>query len=332
MKDRETAGRRRGCFKYGCFGCLGATGLFIVVIGAIAVLTLVLGPPDQEFVRPDIERTIPVSPAPSLESIIADDPGRRFPAELAPPPPLRPAQGRLVLDLLGANFEILPGEAGDPFRIEGEYNAGGFELLEEFQPQDEGPWTYRIKFGRSVSRLRMLFGDQHEKNRIRIIVPRGLPIILEGRLSTGFSRIELGGLWLTEVDLKAGLGEHEIRFSKPTPRPLQRFELEAKMGEFEVGELGNASPAAVTVNGTMGELRLDLHGAWKHDAEIRTRWRMGECVVRVPEGVAVETGGTGVSLGATDYAALRGLPPPPEGAPKLKLNLGGSMGEVRISR
>ena len=59
MADNGPGAQRRGCFKYGCFGCLGAIGLFILVVGGIAVMALVLGPPEQEFVQPEVTRRLP---------------------------------------------------------------------------------------------------------------------------------------------------------------------------------------------------------------------------------------------------------------------------------
>jgi hypothetical protein len=330
MRDQRASSQRKPYFKYGCFGCLGCLGISVLVVGGIALAALLLGPPEKNFVQPEIERVLPGS--------ASSDRGTEPPVgELTPPPPgeLTPppgVPGRIVLDLHGGEFQIVPGEPGQPVRIEGNYNAGGFELLEELDPQGQDGWTYSIAFSRGVSWVRMLYGDQHEENRIRITLPRGVPFYLEGQISTGVSNLELGGLSVLGVDLDLSMGDHSFGFDEPTPEPMEQLKLRARMGEFGVRQLGNASPARVHARGRMGEFQLDLRGPWQNDTEVTARWKMGEFVVRVPEGVRIDAESAGVFLGASDTRALRQLPEPPTGAPTMQLNLGGSMGEVRLAR
>ena len=176
----------------------------------------------------------------------------------------------------------------------------------------------------------MLHGDQHEGNRVRISLPRGLPFRLEGNVRSGVSRWELGGLWLVGSDLRIGTGEHRLVFSEPAPEPMGSFRLEARMGDFGVGRLGNASPSEVTIHGGMGEMSLDLRGEWRNDAEVVGRWRMGAFDVRVPPGVKIDADNATVFLGAADLSRLRRLADPEEEAPTLRLDLAGSMGEVVV--
>lgn len=316
----------RSYAKYGCFGCLGAAGLFVLVAGGIALLALLMGPPPQEFVDPGIARTLPV-PAGEPGSI-AQDRGAQLPGgELRP---LAPPPGRIDLRLSGGEFEIVAGEPGSPVTVGGRYNAGAFEITEELREQEDGGWTYLLRFRRSVNWMRMLYGDQHEGNRVRISLPRGVPFTLVGDVSTGISRWELGGLWLVGADLRVGTGEHRLGFDEPTPEPMGRFELEARMGEFGVSRLGNASPSAIAIRGGMGEMRLDLRGQWRNDTEVAGRWRMGPFEVRVPPDVKVETDNATVFMGAADISRLRRRPDPGEEAPTIRLDLAASMGELVV--
>lgn len=324
MAKRAAGGR--GCAKSGCFGCLGAAGLLVIVAGGIALIALLMGPPPQEFVDPGIARMLPV-PAGEPASI-APDRGTRLPGgELRPhgPPP-----GRIDLRLSGGEFEIVAGEPGSPVTVGGRYNAGAFEITEELREQEDGGWTYLLRFRRSVSWMRMLHGDQHEGNHVRITLPRGVAFTLVGDVGTGLSRWELGGLWLVGADLRIGTGDHRLAFDEPTPEPMGRFELEARMGEFDFSGLGNASPSAITIRGGMGEMRLDLRGQWRNDTEVAGRWRMGPLDVRVPRDVKVEADNNTVFMGAADLSGLRGLPDPGEGVPTMRLDLAVSMGELVV--
>lgn len=321
---------RRGCFKYGCFGCLGTIGLVIIVFGVIAAMALIMGPPEQDFVRPEMVRELPGTAA-SAAGGGADETSDR--GDEAPPLQLEElarTPGRVVLDLSGGQFEVVPGEPGEPVRVEGNYNAGAFELTERFEEEADGSWTWRVRFRRNVSWMRMLFGDQHEDNRVRIVLPRDVPFVLDGDIGMGVSRIDLGGLSLIAVDLDLGMGEHRVGFSEPTPSPLERFVVDAGMGEFDVDRLGHASPAEVRVTGRMGEFSLDLHGEWKNDAEITAGWRMGQCTVRLPSDVAVKSEGANVMMGGANLSGLRNRPDPPPGAPTLTIRVSGSMGELTV--
>jgi len=326
VAEREGGAKRRGCFKLGCFGCLGAAAFGIIVAGGIALLALLMGPPPQEFVDPSIRRELPAPPnAPESGS---SDRGAEFPAQGFQPPAQQP--GRVVLSLSGGEFDIQPGEPGSPVRVDGSYNAGAFEITEKLERDDEGGWTYRLRFRRRVSWMRMLYGNQHEGNQIRITLPRGVPFALEAEAGMGISRWELGGLWLLGADVRAGTGEHTFRFSEPTPEPIGRFEFESRMAQAGIEGLGNASPEQATIRGGMGEMLLDLRGQWRNDAEIVGRWKMGAFDVKVPENVRIESDGATIFMGGADLSGLRRLPTPEPGAPTIRLDLSGTMGELVV--
>lgn len=308
MAEQKTG--RRGCFKFGCLGCVGLVALLLIASGAVAVMAMMLGPPERHIVEADVTRRVPA-------------------AEIAVGSAL---PGRVVLDLSGAAFDIRPGKEGEPIRIEGSYNDGGFELIEEMQRDEGGGWTWTVRFRRNVSWVRMLHGDQHEENRLQINLPPNIPFRLEGEVSTGMSQIELGGLAVLAVDLDLGMGQHQLSFSEPLLVPMESFELDAGMGEFVIDGLGHASPAAVRIDGRMGELRVDLHGEWRNDATLRARWRMGACELRVPDNVQIDADDVNVFMGGVVMPGLRGRPQLPADAPTLKLDLVTTMGEVRVVR
>jgi hypothetical protein len=132
-----------------------------------------------------------------------------------------------------------------------------------------------------------LYSNSNE-NRLRIVLPRGARMALAGRVGVGESVAELGGLTLSEVDLELGFGDHRLGFSEPTPSPLQVLELDASSGDLELHGIGNASPRWLVVDHGVGELRLDLRGAWREDAELRIGCGIGPCVVQLPEAVHLD--------------------------------------------
>jgi hypothetical protein len=79
----------------------------------------------------------------------------------------------------------------------------------------------------------------------------------------------------------------------------------------------------------MGELRLDLGGAWVRDAFIYARCSMGECGIRVPDDVGLELERIGVTIGGRTLR-VKNRPRPTPDAPQLRLNLGQRIGELRV--
>ena len=311
-------GEKRGCLKVGCLGCLGTgavVGLVIVVLLGIGLLT---GFGDERFEPIDRAHAVPVPRA---------APGMRETTEAHVEEP-----GRIVLDVTRGSFSIRPGPAGEPIRLEGEYNAGNFELEEEFEAYGESGWIYRLSFEQRGFGIRPFVQHGGNKNRLTLIVPRGVPVVLEGYVGIGESEFELGGLWVAEIDLEFGIGEHALSFSEPLPLPMKSLRLDTSIGVLQVDSLGNASPRLVEIRHSVGETEIDLHGAWQQDAEIRIWCGIGECDVRVPDDVNIDLQRASVLIGESGSSLGRNRPQPDPAAPTLELSVSGQIGELKVRR
>ena len=248
-------GEGRGCFKKGCLGCLGLTlviGLILVILVFIGFLT---GSGEERFESIDRSHAVPAAPPP-IAGVVASD--------VKEP-------GRIVLDVHRMFLEIKPGPPGTAIRLEGNYNTGTFVLEESYEPYGESGWTYKLGFDQKGFGIRPFIVDDEKENRLTLILPQGTPIVLEGLVGIGQSSMQLGGLWLLDVDLDIGIGEHEIRFDEPLTAPMQRLRLDTSIGVLRVDRLGNASPSDVWIKHSVGQTRVDLEGHWRRDAErIRT--------------------------------------------------------------
>ncbi len=327
--SKDTQSKLPGCFKYGCFGCLGLFALsvgFVLLIGAIQLTTDIEEPsPEQTEAShelPELPEAYGGQDQPEIPEILP------LPEEIVPPDV---APGRLVLDLSMGEFTIRPGPAGEPLRVEADYDSNAFQLSEEFTQNEDGNWTYEVGFGSKGGWLGLLFrgGGEGGHNRVEITIPRGYPLEVVGKIGMGESEIDLGGLWVSRVDLDLSAGDHFLEFREPLPYPMEDFRINSSMGNLEVRSLGAASPSVVNVKHGMGEMLLDLEGEWRGDAEVRADFSMGACRVWLPDGVRVEIDRASVALGErridrADYSNL------PEDAPTIKLRVSGSMGELRI--
>ena len=314
----------KGCRKYGCFGCLGAIAL--VILGGVVIATLGLialqrepAPATEELSQEVPAVILPEAGLPLLEA----GPFVSFEDFDIPPE----APGRVVLDLSMASFVVESGPPGQPIRVESDYDSARFELEQSYEADGDSGWVYRLRFGPKRSLLG-LFGFNYG-DEVRVILPRGVPMVLEAQISKGESELELGGLWLLEADLELGMGDHTVSFDDPLYAPMERFRLEGGMGSLRVDRLGNASPETVHVKHSMGELDLDLRGPWARDSDVTVRCGMGECSIRVPDDVAIRHQ-ISFLMGEKRLRGLRDLPEPGEGIPTMKLDVAASMGQLSI--
>ncbi len=318
-----------GCLKYGCVGCLSVLALGVLLVFLISAVHLSTEREDPRPEQLQIEHPLPDpgrSPAGDRPQV-----GEVLPLpELEEFPGSEPGVGRVVLDLKMGDFSIRPGPADEPIRVDADYDAGSFELREELTTDDDGSWTYEVGFSSKRGWLGLILGGvQHNvNNRVEITIPRGHPIELVGSVGMGEFEADLGGLWVRRVDFELGPGDHFVEFRDPLPYPMESFRTESSMGSVEVRSLGDASPASVEVEHSMGELFLDLKGTWQGDAEVEVSFSMGECRVWLPEDVRVKVEKASVGLGESSIDRPRS--DPPEDAPTLTLRVNGSMGAANI--
>jgi hypothetical protein len=220
---------------------------------------------------------------------------RELPAPVETPVAGEPAAGRVVLEFEVGEFVVEPGPPGSPIRIEGEYDTNSYELEQELEQDEDGTWEYRARFGQSGllrdSGLRAAFGGTLPK--LRVMLPPDVPFALESTSEKGPCTMELGGMWLTEVDIYHEKGPLDLRFGRPTVEPLERLTVRGKQGPTEVRRVGNASPKVADIRGSMGPTEVDLRGSWVRDADVTIRGYMGPTDVHLPRNARIEGSGAG---------------------------------------
>ncbi|HKQ60016.1 MAG TPA: hypothetical protein VJS92_01950 [Candidatus Polarisedimenticolaceae bacterium] len=320
MGETPAGGGKRGCFRLGCYGCLGVLALIVIGAAVLVGLNLMVGRREPKQERRELSRQVPKAAPPSSPAGVA-------PSTLESPELRSASRGRLVLDVSIGTFSIVAGPEGQPIRVEGEYDTAAYELTDNYT---EGPagWTDEVMFRRKGGWLLHMF-DHEARNHVRIVVPRGVPFALEGSIGTGESRLELGGLWIVRTDLKLGVGEHRVSFSEPAPLPQEEFLLDASIGELGVRQLGNASPRTVKIGHRIGDVELDLSGGWSRDAQIQAECGIGECRLHVPEDVGLEVTDSALMLGE-HRTPTRSRAPGRPGGPTLHLSVKGQVGELSV--
>jgi hypothetical protein len=283
----ETTPLRRGraWLKY---GCLGIALLFLLGIAwsGLVVFSAWRGSRSEQVERHVLE--LPLSgdgrraeASPEVDAG-ADTAVAAAPSSSRPVPPA----GRVILELTVGEFTVEPGLPGEPVSVEGEFDTRAYALQERFEPAAGGePWVYRVDFNetglmRDGGLRAALFGASFPRLRVRI--PPDVPLALEASFEKCGAQVDLGGLWLTDVEVDVEKGGLDLVVSRPLAAPVGRLEIHGKQGGLSARRLGNASPRVLVVDSRMGGASVDLGGAWLADAEVRVGTTLGGSVLTLP--------------------------------------------------
>jgi hypothetical protein len=320
-----------GWQKVGLFagiGCFSFVALLVVGF-AIAVFYARSTLADLGDTTPkQVERTVAIQTQPTTAE--------------APPPGTKPAPAganqpmQLNVDLQEGVFEIKPGEPNGRVRVEGRFSEALYELTQQTDTQNGKPRTtirFRSKAPMWARMLAGLGNDNSDRPRLTLLIPPAVPIELSLNVSMGESRIDLGGLTLSELGLDLAMGNHEVDFSAPVVDGMTRLRLSARMGNVRVENLGNARARSVDASGSMGNLTADLGGDWRQgsEAELSFTQSMGQVRVDVPTNVRLEADVRDAEGKTQSVPADADETTDPK-APVIRLRVSTSMGEGRVAR
>ncbi len=94
--------------------------------------------------------------------------------------------------------------------------------------------------------------------------------------------IDLGGLPLTRLFVRSGVGHYCIDFSCPNPTALVLFRLTVAAGGIELRNLANANLVELAVEGGVANLQLDMGGTRRRDARIKLATGLSSIDITIP--------------------------------------------------
>jgi hypothetical protein len=296
----QAKGGCRTGFKFGCFGCLAVVFLLIVITA------IVFGIAWNQVRNEEIEKKELTQILTVPEAIGIEDAPLEVPTEFVVAEPA----GRVVLDLQNTVFEIRPAGPGEPLSVEARFDSKRYGLTESFDEGsiDEG-WTYQVSFRRTadsyaLTALKELLGGT--KPRVKIFLPSDVPFDLELDVMQGGTDAELGGLWITNADIRFLQGGGAVEFSEPLKQPAESVAIQFSQGGGAVEGIANASPSALDVTFSMGGGYLDLRGPWQRDANITIDQSMGGVSVQLPRNAVLR----GIGRYDTEEPSEGGEEPP----------------------
>ena len=106
--------------------------------------------------------------------------------------------------------------------------------------------------------------------------------------------MEMGGLSLREFYLSTWAGEVEVDFDEPNPIEMNYLDVNAKIGETRLLQLGNARFKRADINSDIGEIEVDFTGALLDESKAKVDLDIGESTVILPRDADIQMriGGT----------------------------------------
>lgn len=163
------------------------------------------------------------------------------------------------------------------------------------------------------------------------------PIDLSLELGAVTGDLQLGGLRLSRLRLKAGAADVSAHWDQPNRERMHALTIDAGAASLKLVQAGNANTDRIVANVGVGALEIDLGGNWTRDIDMTANVAMGTLDLRLPNdvGIRVESNAFMVDF---DKAALRKrgnewYSENYDAAPrKVRLRLNGAMGNVSITR
>lgn len=133
------------------------------------------------------------------------------------------------------------------------------------------------------------FSDKDENApQIVLELPYGPEISLSAYIKAGETKIDLGDLSIVDFELRNWAGEASINFSEPNRTTMRTFDVNVKVGEVELLNLGNARFEDADINSGIGELRVDFHGENLERSTAHIDLDIGETTIILPENIGTK--------------------------------------------
>ena len=169
---------------------------------------------------------------------------------------IRTDQLRVDINIDGAELEVKKGDSHKDVRVYMRYNALDTEGNIRF---NEKRGTMDIMVDTDLWDMDNS-GDGNNAPKVIVELPDRPEIEIEARIKAGEITFELGELKIADFILKNWAGETKVNFEQPNRMTMRTFDVNCKVGEISLLNLGNARFESGRINAGIGELTLGFHG------------------------------------------------------------------------
>lgn len=189
---------------------------------------------------------------------------------------------RAIIDFAAGELFVRPAPDGALYRMNLAYDAERYEPVGAYEAERG---TVRL----GVTRREERKGIPREQLPQRAVVELSptAELTIEANLGAAETSLELGGLRVEDLSVVAGASRTEVRFSRPNPGRCRQAQVTTGAAEFRVRQLGNSGCQRWTVEGGVGQTRLDLGGAWREQGQVAVRMTVGAVTLEAPADLGI---------------------------------------------
>ncbi|HEY0351031.1 MAG TPA: hypothetical protein VGC48_02865 [Gemmatimonadales bacterium] len=188
------------------------------------------------------------------------------------------------LEYAAGSLHLAPGRAGELYRMDLGYDESRFVPVSDYDASSGSVFLGLRAAGEGG--VRVVSRNQLRQIAAVAISPK-VDVALDLTLGAAEADLELGGLRVTNLQLKSGASRTVVRFSKPNGTRCQRASISAGAADVSVLGLGNSRCDLIEFEGGVGKVLLDFAGAWTSNAQVEVKMAMGELTLRLPRRVGV---------------------------------------------
>ena len=160
------------------------------------------------------------------------------------------------------------------------YNAQQFTPSHSFNAESR---TLTIAMNGHGSRI----GRMNEGNNLTLQLTPGIAMGLDLNVGAAESAIELGGLSIDRLQLRAGAGDFNLGFNAPNPIRMRELRIDVGAAGMHALHLGNSNAERIIVRAAAGGVDLDFTGQWAGDMKVSLDMAVGGADITIPRDAGV---------------------------------------------
>jgi hypothetical protein len=191
---------------------------------------------------------------------------------------------RTRLEYAAGNLRLIPGQPSELYRMDLAYDPERYLPISDFDNQNGSVLLgLRAAGGGGVRVV-----SRGQLNQIATVaLSPAVDLALDLSLGAVDADVDLGGLRVTDLNLKTGASRTVVRFSEPNAARCDAAVISAGAAEISVLGLGNSRCDEVEFEGGMGRVLLDFAGAWSSSSRVQVKMAMGELTLRLPRKIGL---------------------------------------------
>ncbi len=192
-------------------------------------------------------------------------------------------ESRLDVELRHAAgvLRLEPASGRTLYSMELRYDEDAFEPVTDFDGR-------RLRLGIEGTGRDLRINSDDNQARMNVALSTQVPLDLSLEFGAGLAEVDVGGLRLTDLDVETGASETRMTVSRPNRERLRHARIAVGAAQFTGEGLGNLNADRFEIEAGVGEVILDLTGAWERDSDIEVRMGLGSLELRIPDGLGVK--------------------------------------------